>query len=134
MLATAEREDTDYKISQKSDYTALVAQADQERDSLLTQLLAMIEAFAKMDAMPDKQQAALKLKTTLDFYKPSAKAALSDETTQIKQWHQAYIASMAQQATASALGLTAIIASLVEKNNLVEGFYKISCGYGLVAA
>jgi hypothetical protein len=43
-----------------------------------------------------------------------------DETTQIRQWHQAYSESVMQEAAAQELGLTQIIAQLVTKNNEVE--------------
>ena len=120
VISAAEKEDRDFKISQKSDYTAQIDEADQERDALLGQVLTMVDAFAKMAAMPQKQQAAQKLKAGLDVYKPSAKAALSDETTQIKQWHQAFTADVLQVSAAQELALTDIIAQLAEKNDLVE--------------
>ena len=115
-----EKEDRDYQTSQKSDLTALIDAADQERDALLNQVLTMVDAMRKMDAMPAKKQAAETMAGPLDFYKPTAKMALRDETTQIQQWHQAFSGSAVQEAAAQELGLTQIIANLVTKNSEVE--------------
>ena len=115
-----QREDQDYQVSQKSDLTALIDAADTERDALLSQVLTMVDAMAKMEALPAKKQAATTMKQLLDFYKPSAKMALREETTQIQQWYQAYDGNMQQEAAASELGLTQIIAQLVAKNTEVE--------------
>ena len=115
-----EKEDRDYQVSQKSDLTALIDAADQERDALLNQVLTMVDAMRKMEAMPTKKQAAETLAGPLDFYKPSAKMALRDETTQIQQWYQVYSGNSAQEAAAQELGLTQIIANLITKNTEVE--------------
>ena len=115
-----EKEDQDYRTSQKSDLTALIEAADQERDALLTQVTTMVDAMRKMDAMPAKKQAAETLAGPLDFYKPTAKMALRDETTQIQQWHQVFSGSAVQEAAAQELGLTQIIANLMTKNTEVE--------------
>ena len=113
------KEDQDYMISRKSTQTEQIAKADEERDALLNQLLSMVETMAKMAALPTKQQAAQTMKQLLDVYKPSTKSALRDESTEIQQWHQAYSANLMQEHAAQELGLTTVIASLVEKNNLV---------------
>ena len=61
-------------------------EADRQRDALIAQVSTMIEAMLKMTLMPQKQQAAQTLKTGWDIYKPTAKAALRDESTQVQQW------------------------------------------------
>ena len=85
------KEDEDYEQSRKSDQTALIRQADDERDALLNQALTVIDAMAKVSALPESQHAALILKGLVDIYKPSAKLALRDESTQVDQWLQALI-------------------------------------------
>ena len=88
LKAAVEKEDEDYEQSRKSDQTALIRQADDERDALLNQALTVIDAMAKVSAIPASQQAALILKGLVDIYKPSAKLALRDESTQVDQWLQ----------------------------------------------
>ena len=80
----------------------------------------MVDAMTKMDAMPAKKQAAETMKQLLDFYKPTAKMALRDETTQIQQWHQAFEQSIVQESAAQELGLTQIIAQMITKDTEVE--------------
>ena len=77
--------------------TELIDQADRQRDALIAQVSTMIEAMLKMTLMPQKQQAAQTLKTGWDIYKPSAKAALRDESTQVQQWLEYVHAHAAQQ-------------------------------------
>lgn len=120
LQAAFQKEDQDYKVSQKSSLTELITAADQERDALLSQVLTMVDAMAKMVALPAKQQAAQTMKQLLDLYKPRATMALREETTQIKQWHQAYSANAAQTLAAQELGLTQVVADLVTKNDEVE--------------
>ena len=113
------KEDEDYEQSRKSDQTALIRQADDERDALLNQALTVIDAMAKVSAIPASQQAALILKGLVDVYKPSAKLALRDESTQVDQWLQAISENLQAEAGAATLGLTQILADLKTKNDLV---------------
>ena len=113
------KEDEDYEQSRKSDQTALIRQADDERDALLNQALTVIDAMAKVSAIPASQQAALILKGLVDVYKPSAKLALRDESTQVDQWLQAIGENLAAEQAATTLGLTQILADLKTKNDLV---------------
>ena len=76
----------DYKEATAAPQTELIDQADRQRDALIAQISTMIEAMLKMTLMPQKQQAAQTLKTGWDIYKPTAKAALRDESTQVQQW------------------------------------------------
>ena len=120
-LETAyQRFDQDYQTSQKSDLTADIDKADKERDAPLNQVRTMVQAMRKMDGLPTKKQAAETMAPTLEFYNPTAGMALRDETTQVKQWYQAFQADPAQVAAAAELGLTDIIAELMAKNAEVE--------------
>ena len=119
LKAAVEKEDEDYEQSRKSDQTALIRQADDERDALLNQALTVIDAMAKVSAIPASQQAALILKGLVDIYKPSAKLALRDESTQVDQWLQNISVNMQAEQAASILGLTQILADLKTKNDLV---------------
>ena len=53
------KEDEDYEQSRKADQTEAIRQADEERDGLLNQALTVIDAMAKVSAIPASQQAAL---------------------------------------------------------------------------
>ena len=68
---------------------------------------------------PASQTAALQLKAQVDIYKPSAKLALRDESTQVEQWLQAISESIVLESAAQTLGLTQILADLATKNDLV---------------
>ena len=81
LKAAVTKEDADYEQSRKADQTALIQQADDERDALLNQALTLIDAMAKVSAIPTSQQSALRLKTQVDIYKSSAKLALRRKTT-----------------------------------------------------
>ena len=119
LKAAVEKEDEDYEQSRKSDQTALIRQADDERDALLNQALTVIDAMAKVSAIPASQQAALILKGLVDIYKPSAKLALRDESTQVDQWLQNISENLQAEQAATILGLTQILADLKTKNDLV---------------
>ena len=86
LKASVTKEDADYEQSRKADQTALIQQADYERDALLNQALTVIDAMAKVSAIPASQTAALQLKGQVDIYKPSAKLALRDESTTEKHF------------------------------------------------
>ena len=109
----------DYKEATAAPQTELIDQADKQRDALLAQVSTMIEAMLKMAGMPQKQMAAQKLKTGWDIYKPTAKAALRDESTQIQQWLEYVHARAVQGAALADLGLTQIVADLEQQNNEV---------------
>mgnify|MGYP007122058391 CR=1 FL=1 len=113
------KEDEDYEQSRKADQTEAIRQADDERDALLNQALTVIDAMAKVSAIPASQTAALQLKAQVDIYKPSAKLALRDESTQVEQWLQAISASIVLESAVQTLGLTQILADLKTKNDLV---------------
>ena len=119
LKAAVTKEDRDYEQSRKSGQTEPIHQADDERDALLNQALTVIDAMAKVSAIPASQQSALRLKAQVDIYKPSAKLALRDESTQVEQWLQAISASYLLQADVQTLGLTQIMADLKTKNDLV---------------
>ena len=76
----------DYKESTVSPQTQQIDEADKARDVRMDQVNTMVNAMLKMVSMPQMQQAAQKVKAGLDLYKPSSKAALRDESTQIQQW------------------------------------------------
>lgn len=113
------KEDTDYEQSRKADQTEAIRQADDERDGLLNQALTVIDAMAKLSAIPASQTAALQLKGQVDIYKPSAKLALREESTQVEQWLQAISQSVVLEAAVATLGLTQILADLKTKNDQV---------------
>ena len=113
------KEDTDYEQSRKADQTEAIRQADEERDGLLNQALTVIDAMAKVSAIPASQTAALQLKGQVDIYKPSAKLALREESTQVEQWLQAISQSAVLEAAVATLGLTQILADLKTKNDQV---------------
>ena len=109
----------DYKEATAAPQTELIDQADRQRDALIAQISTMIEAMLKMTLMPQKQQAAQTLKTGWDIYKPTAKAALRDESTQVQQWLEYVQAHAAQGAALAELGLTQIVADLEQQNDEV---------------
>ena len=109
----------DYKEATAAPQTELIDKADKERDSRLSQVYTMTDAMLKMDGMPEKQQAAQTVRTGLDIYKPSSKAALRDESTQIQQWLEYVNANPAQQQALAALGLTTIVTELEQQNDEV---------------
>lgn len=117
--AAVQKQDEDYKISKAASQTELIAKADEERDGLLGQVLTMVDAMLKMNGLPQMQTAAERMKKGLDIYKPSAKAALRDESTQIQQWLQYVDSNFSVKQAAQTLGLTDIIAQLEAKNNEV---------------
>ena len=119
LKAAVTKEDQDYEQSRKSDQTEAIHQADDERDALLNQALTVIDAMAKVSAIPASQTAALQLKAQVDIYKPSAKLPLRDESTQVEQWLQAISESIVLESAAQTLGLTQILADLKTKNDLV---------------
>ena len=119
VLACIAKELQDYDKEAKSQYTPIIEEADKRRDTLLNQLLAMVAAMLKMDDLPAKKQAAETLNGPLSNYKPSAKMALDEETTQLQQWYEVYNASPEQQAAAAELGLTQIISEMMAQNDIV---------------
>ena len=119
LKAAVAKEDEDYEQSRKADQTEAIRQADEERDGLLNQALTVIDAMAKVSAIPASQTAALQLKGQVDIYKPSAKLALREESTQVEQWLQAISQSVVLEAAVATLGLTQILADLKTKNDLV---------------
>ena len=119
LKAAVTKEDQDCEQSRKADQTEAIHQADDERDALLNQALTVIDAMAKVSAFPASQTAALQLKAQVDIYKPSAKLALRDESTQVEQWLQAISESIVLESAAQTLGLTQILADLKTKNDLV---------------
>ena len=119
MKTAIAKEDEDYEQSRKADQTEAIRQADDERDALLNQALTVIDAMVKVTAIPASQQAAQVLRGLADIYKPSAKLALREESTQVEQWLQAISQSITAEAAAQPLGLPQILADLKTKNDLV---------------
>lgn len=119
LKAAVSKEDQDYEQSRKADQTEAIRQADEERDGLLNQALTVIDAMAKVSAIPASQTAALQLKGQVDIYKPSAKLALREESTQVEQWLQAISQSAVLEVAVQTLGLTQILADLKTKNDQV---------------
>ena len=119
LKAAVRKEDEDYEQSRKSDQTEAIHKADDERDALLNQALTVIDAMAKVSAIPASQQAALLLKGLVELYKPSTKLALRDESTQVEQWLQAIDENVQADVAATTLGLKQILTDLKTKNDLV---------------
>ena len=109
----------DYKESTVSPQTELIDEADKARDLRVEQIQTMINSMDKMVGLPTMQQAAHKLKPVWDNYKPSAKAALRDESTQIQQWLEYVSTNMQQEQALTTLGLTTIVQELEQYNNQV---------------
>lgn len=117
--AAVDKEDSDYELSRKDPLTADIDKADTERDQLLPVAVNMIDNMAKATALPQMQQAAQLMQGPLQLYHPSTRSSLRDESTEIEQWLQAIHDDPAQTQAAQTLGLTAILAELEVKNNLV---------------
>ena len=117
--AAVDKEDSDYELSRKDPLTADIDKADTERDQLLPVAVNMIDNMAKASALPQMQQAAQLMQGPLQLYHPSTRSSLRDESTEIEQWLQAINDDPAQTQAAQTLGLTAILAELEVKNNLV---------------
>ena len=109
----------DYKESTVSPQTELIDGADKARDVRVDQVQTMIYSMDKMVGLPTMQQAAHTLKPGWDNYKPTAKAALRDESTQIQQWLEYVAAHAEQQQALTTLGLTTIVQELEKYNNQV---------------
>ena len=109
----------DYKESTVSPQTELIDEADKARDLRVEQIQTMIYSMDKMVGLPTMQQAAHKLKPVWDNYKPSAKAALRDESTQIQQWLEYVTENLQQEQALNTLGLTQIVQELEQYNNQV---------------
>ena len=117
--AAVDKEDSDYELSRKDPLTADIDKADTERDQLLPMALNMIDNMAKATALPQMQQAAQLMQGPVQLYHPSTRSSLRDESTEIEQWLQTIHDDPAQTQAAQTLGLTAILAELEVKNNLV---------------
>ena len=109
----------DYKEATVSPQTELIDEADKARDLRVEQIQTMIYSMDKMVGLPTMQQAAHKLKPVWDNYKPSAKAALRDESTQIQQWLEYVTENLQQEQALNTLGLTQIVQELEQYNNQV---------------
>ena len=109
----------DYKETTTKQQTEQIDEADKKRDTCVSQVNTMIEAMLKMTGMPEKQRAAQTLKVGWDLYKPSAKAALRDESTQIQQWLEYVLANQEQIAALGELGLSGIVTEMQQWNDEV---------------
>ena len=109
----------DYKEFTVAPQTELIDEADKARDLRVDQIQTMIYSMDKMVGIPTMQQAAHTLKPVWDNYKPSAKAALRDESTQIQQWLEYVTTNMQMEQALSTLGLTTIVQELEQYNNQV---------------
>jgi len=119
LKAAVTKEDEDIDPSRKSDKTAEIKTADDERDSLLDQSLSIIDTMAKATALPAICQAAQKLQESVVTYKPSSKLALRAESEKIEQWLQAISQSVELTQAAATVGLTQVLSELGTKNALV---------------
>lgn len=106
-------EDEWYLVSQKSRQTPLIAEADRRRDELLRQVKAMVAAMSRMDAMPDRQRAALSLVPDMRRYRLSARVPYETQTTALTQWHQDYAADPEQVEAARLLGIADVIEEMM---------------------
>lgn len=120
LKAAYQQENRAYKQPSKSELTEQIAEADKERDSLVSQVKTIRDAFEKMDALPTKQQAAKKFGQLWDVYKPDTNAAYERENEALTQWHEDFLASQEQQDAATELGLTTVITQMMEKTALVH--------------
>lgn len=109
----------DYKEFTVAPQTELIDEADKARDLRVDQIQTMIYSMDKMVGIPTMQQAAHLLKPVWDNYKPSAKAALRDESTQIQQWLEYVTTNILMEQALSTLGLTTIVQELEQYNNQV---------------
>lgn len=109
----------DYKEATTKQQTEQIDEADRERDSRVGQVNTMIESMAKMTGLPQMQQAALTAKVGWDLYKPTAKAALRDESTQIQQWLEYLALHPEEQQALATLGLTQIVQEMEQWNDRV---------------
>ena len=114
------QEDQAYIIARGSDLTQQIAEQDAIRDDRQTQLETMMNAMLKMAAIPAMQQAAKALKPTWDVYKPNTKSAYEVQTTALTQWYDDFAASAEQVAAAETLGLTQVIADMMQANREVH--------------
>ena len=120
---TVAQEDQSYIISRASDLTAQIAEQDNIRDDKQGQVKTMADAYAKMTALPQMQQAALTFKTLWDKYSPDAKAAYEVQTTALTQWYDEYQQTPAAVQAAQTLGLDTIIADMMQANSEVHRLY-----------
>ena len=116
LVAAVTKEDLDYETSRKASQTADLHDLDNQRDSVLNEVLPYINQMSRMTSMPALQQAALALLPSIELYHPSASASLRNESTQVEQWLQAIAASQELTAAVQTLGLTAQLATLGELN------------------
>ena len=119
LKAAVTKEDEDIDPSRKSDKTAEIKTADDERDSLLDQALSIIDTMAKATALPAICQAAQQLQDSVNTYKPSSKLALRAESEKIEQWLQAITQSATLTQAAATVGISQILSELGTKNALV---------------
>lgn len=114
--AAARQEDGAYLVSRAAEQTAEIARLDDERDQLLSEVVTMMDAMARMASLPQQQQAAIAMRRLWDVYKPDPRAAYEAETTALQQWHDDFQADPAQVAAAQTLGLTATIQAMMDRS------------------
>lgn len=118
--AAVATENSAYIVSRSSEYTEQIAEQDDIRDTKIGEATAIAEAMSKVASLPQMQQAAQVWLRGWNVYKPNPKSAYEAETTAIQQWYEDYQADPDQVQAAQTLGITQIIADMVQANNEVH--------------
>ena len=118
--AAVATENSAYIVSRSSEYTEQIAEQDAIRDTKIDEATSVANAMAKVASLPQMQQAAQVWLRGWNVYKPNPKSAYEAETTAIQQWYEDYQADADQVAAAGTLGITQIIADMVQANNEVH--------------
>ena len=118
--AAVATENSAYIVSRSSEYTEQIAEQDAIRDTKIDEATSVANAMAKVASLPQMQQAAQVWLRGWNVYKPNPKSAYEAETTAIQQWYEDYQADADQQQAAQTLGITQIIADMVQANNEVH--------------
>lgn len=113
-------ENSAYIVSRSSEYTEQIAEQDAIRDTKIDEATSVANAMAKVASLPAMQQAAQVWLRGWNVYKPNPKSAYEAETTAIQQWYEDYQADPGQVQAAQTLGITQIIADMVQANNEVH--------------
>ena len=118
--AAVATENSAYIVSRSSEYTEQIAEQDSIRDTKIDEATSVANAMSKVASLPAMQQAAQVWLRGWNVYKPNPKSAYEAETTAIQQWYEDYQADADQQQAAQTLGITQIIADMVQANNEVH--------------
>jgi hypothetical protein len=118
--AAVATENSAYIVSRSSEYTEQIAEQDAIRDTKIDEATSVANAMSKVASLPAMQQAAQVWLRGWNVYKPNPKSAYEAETTAIQQWYEDYQADPDQQQAAQTLGITQIIADMVQANDEVH--------------